>query len=199
MINLRRKAIPFAKLRFFGRGVETRGGIIMAGTARPTYNVAEPKKPYPTVEEWAMSKRVLVIAVLMIAILACTSGCSSKSSEEVKLGGIDLTEMLQGLLDRTSRTLSSVRDMKSAKAAAVDLRAINDDFDDMIYHVPKLSYAGQEELGKKAQKSMPMLQQAVRHINESPAMSEILGAEMNAMFDKLGVLATGNAGFEGTE
>ena len=127
-----------------------------------------------------------------------TAVALSRFAQALQVRSVAL-EMLQGLLDRTSRTLSSVRDMKSAKAAAVDLRAINDDFDDMIYHVPKLSYAGQEELAKKAQKSMPMLQQAVRHINESPAMSEILGAEMNAMFDKLGVLATGNAGFEGTE
>ena len=139
-----------------------------------------------------MQKRVLVPVVLMIAILAGAIGCSKGPSEEVKLGGIDLAEMLQGLLDRTGRTLASVRDMQSAKAAVAPLQAINDDFDDMIYHAPKLSDKGREELADEAWKAMPSLQDAVRRINESPAMSDILGAQMNAMFEKLGTLAPGN-------
>jgi len=136
-----------------------------------------------------MSKRVLVTAVLLIVALACSIGCSSKPSEEVKLGGIALTDILQGLLDRTGRALSSVYDMNSAEAAKMDLQAINDDYDDLIYHAPKLSYEGQDELAKKARKAMPTLQHTVRNINESPAMSEVLGPEMNAMFEKLGMLA----------
>ena len=109
-----------------------------------------------------MPKRVLVTTVLMIAIGACFGGCSSGPSEEVKLGGIDTTEMLQGLLDRTARTLASVRDLNSAKAAVAPLKAINDDYDDMLYHVPKLSDKGRGELAKEAQKAMPSLQGAVR-------------------------------------
>lgn len=140
-----------------------------------------------------MSKRALLTTVLLIVTLGCLSGCSSAPSEEVKLGGIALTDILQGLLDRTSRALSSVYDMNSAEAAAVDLKAINDDYDDLIYHTPKLSYEGQDELASKAQKAMPMLQETVRRINESPAMSKVLGPEMNAMFEKLGILATGSA------
>jgi len=141
-----------------------------------------------------MQKRALVSAALMIVILVGASGCGGGPSEEVKLGGIDTTEMLQGLMDRTARTLASVRDLNSAKAAVAPLKAINDDFDDLIYHAPKLSEKGRGELAKEAQKAMPSLQDAVRRINESPAMSDILGPEMNAMFEKLGMLATGNAG-----
>jgi hypothetical protein len=135
--------------------------------------------------------RELALVTILVVLAACVAaaGCSKKSSEEVKLGGIDTTEMLQGLLDRTARTLGGVRDMASAEAAAKKLRGINDDFDDLLYHVPKLSPKGRQELAKKAQKSMPQLQTAVSQINSNRAMAEVLGPEMGVMLEKLTQLA----------
>jgi hypothetical protein len=136
-----------------------------------------------------MRNRALVSILALTVLVAAAGGCGGKSSEEVKLGGIDTTEMLQGLLDRTARALGGVRDMPSAEAAAKQLGMINDDYDDLLYHVDKLSPKGREELAKKAQKSLPQLQSAVSQINSNGVLAEILGAEMNAMLEKLGRLA----------
>lgn len=140
--------------------------------------------------------RKLALVTTLVALVACAAatGCSKKSSEEVKLGGIDTTEMLQGLLDRTARTLGGVRDMKSAEAAAKQLRGINDDYDDLLFHVPRLSPKGRQELAKKARKSMPQLQMAVSQINANPGLAEVLGTEMSAMLKKLTQLATAPEG-----
>jgi hypothetical protein len=140
-----------------------------------------------------MRKRTLVLTLILTASLLA-AGCGGGSSEEVKLGGIDTTEMLQGLLDRTARTLATVYDIHSAEAAVAPLRAINDDYDDLLYHVPKLSPKGRQELAKKAQGAMPSLSQAVSRINQIEQLAEILGPQMNPMLEKLAQLAVAPEG-----
>lgn len=136
-----------------------------------------------------MRKRFLVPTLILMAALFIAGCGGGGSSEEVKLGGIDTTEMLQGLLDRTGRTLATVYDIQSAEAAVAPLRAINDDYDDLLYHVDKLSPKGRQELAKKAHSAMPSLDGAVSRINSIPALAEILGPEMNPMLEKLTQLA----------
>jgi len=136
-----------------------------------------------------MRKHALVPIFVLAAVLAAGQGCGRTSNEEVKVGGIDLTEMLQGLLDRTSRALGGVQGIDSAKAAVPELRLINEDYDDMLYHVDKLSPKGREELAKKARLALPGLQDVAWRINDNPSLSEVLGGEMNAMLEKLTQLA----------
>jgi len=128
--------------------------------------------------------RTVRFAVLLaIFVLA---GCGSgKPSEEVKLGGIALTEVLDGLMIRAERALGGITGLESAQATAPTLREINDDFEDLMFHAPKLGPAGQDELAKRARKHQPQLQAMTRAVNESPALGEILGAEMNKMYQEL--------------
>lgn len=135
-----------------------------------------------------MRKPVIALILILTAGLLA-AGCSSGPSEEVKLGGIDTTEMLQGLLDRTARTLATVYDIQSAEAAVGPLQAINDDYDDLLYHVDKLSPKGRQELAKKAQTAMPSMSQAVSRINQIEQLADILGPQMNPMLEKLAQLA----------
>ena len=136
-----------------------------------------------------MIPRRIMSALLALILLAGLSGCGgSSNSEEMELGGINTGDMLDGLLDRTMRALNSVNSMQSAQAAVPVLDAINDDFDDLIYHVPKLSENGRAEMAAKAKKSLPQIQDMAARINDMPGLSGVLGPSMNAMVEKITLL-----------
>ena len=123
------------------------------------------------------------LTVLLLAAMA--AGCGGGPSPEMELGGINTGEVLKGLLARTERALAGVQDMTSAKAAAAELEIINDDFDDLIYHVPKLSEEGRVEMGKMAAKALPGIQDTAARINDTQGLNDIIGPAMNEMVDKL--------------
>jgi len=127
------------------------------------------------------------ICVLMV-LLFNGAGCGSSSSGEMVLAGIDLGEMLDGLLKRTMRTLSTVKDESSAQAAVMELTAINSDIDDLIYHAPKLSPAGQAELSAKVAETLPTVQETTQYINSIRGLTNILGPVMEDMVHKLTTL-----------
>jgi hypothetical protein len=126
-------------------------------------------------------------AVFLLAALFL-AGCGGGNSPNMELGGINTGDMLDGLLARTFRALGNVNSMQSAEAAVPELQAINDDFDDLIYHIPKLSEDGRTEMSKKAKKAMPEIQDMARRINDMQGLSDILGPSLDTMVDKLGQL-----------
>jgi hypothetical protein len=126
-------------------------------------------------------------AVFLLAAL-CLAGCGGGNSPEMELGGINTGDYLDGLLSRTHRTLSSINSMESAEAAVPLLKAINDDYDDLIYHLPKLSEKGRDDMSKKARKALPEIQNMAQRIKDTPGLSAILGPSMDAMVDKIGQL-----------
>ena len=131
--------------------------------------------------------RMAMSALVMILLLGVAS-CGGGNSPNMELGGINTGDMLDGLLARTFRALGSVDSMQSAEAAVPKLKAINDDFDDLIYHIPKLSDEGRGEMSKKAKNALPEIQDMARRINDMGSLGDILGPEMNAMVEKLGLL-----------
>ena len=126
-------------------------------------------------------------AVVLLAVL-CLAGCGGGNSPEMELGGINTGDYLDGLLSRTFRALGSINSMESAEAAVPVLKAINDDYDDLIYHIPKLSEKGRADMSKKAQKALPEIQDMARRINDTPGLSGVLGPSMDAMVEKIGLL-----------
>ena len=132
------------------------------------------------------SPLALVMAALFTVILL--SGCGGSNSEDMELGGINTGDMLDGLLTRTFKALGGVNSMESAQKAAPLLQAINDDFDDLIYHLPKLSEKGRSDMSKKAKKALPEIQDMARRINDMPGLNDILGPSMNSMVEKIGLL-----------
>ena len=118
-------------------------------------------------------------------LVACGGGGNSPNME---LGGINTGDMLDGLLDRTMRTLGSVNSIQTAEAAVPQLKAINDDFDDLIYHLPKLSPEGRHEMSNKARKAFPEIQDMANRINGMGSLGKILGPEMDTMVEKVKLL-----------
>jgi len=130
---------------------------------------------------------VIPAAVLLLLILS-VAGCGGGNSPEMELGGINTGDYLDGLLSRTFRALNSINSMESAEAAVPQLKAINDDYDDLIYHLPKLSDKGRADMSKKARKALPEIQDMARRINDTPGLSGILGPSMDSMVEKIGLL-----------
>jgi hypothetical protein len=135
-----------------------------------------------------MIPRKTLLVVLALILGLGVAGCGGGNSQNMELGGINTGDMLDGLLARTFRALGGVNSMESAQKAAPQIQAINDDFDDLIYHIPKLSEKGRSDLSSKAKKALPEIQDMARRINEMQGLGKILGPEMNAMVDKLGLL-----------
>ena len=123
--------------------------------------------------------------ILVLSLAGCGGGGNSPNME---LGGINTGDMLDGLLDRTFRTLGSVNSIETAEAAVPQLKAINDDFDDLIYHIPKLSPEGRNEMSNKARKAFPEINDMASRINEMGSLGKILGPEMDAMVEKVKML-----------
>ena len=131
----------------------------------------------------------IVLNTLILVLIAGLAGCGGGgNSQEMELGGINTGDMLDGLLNRTFRALDSVNSMQTAEAAVPQLDAINDDFDDLIYHIPKLSEQGRAEMSMKAKKALPEIQDTAQRINEIPGLADILGPSMNTMVEKLTLL-----------
>ncbi len=125
-------------------------------------------------------------AILLLALFL--AGCGGGNSPEMELGGINTGDVLDGLLARTFRALGGINSMESAEATVPVLKAINDDYDDLIFHIPKLSEKGRANMSKKAKNALPEIQDMARRINDTPGLSSILGKEMDAMVDKIGQL-----------
>ena len=133
----------------------------------------------------AMRTVSITMGLLVLVVLA---GCGGSNSQEMELGGINTGDMLDGLLARTFRALGGVNSLATAEAAVPTLEAINDDFDDLIYHVPKLSEKGRAEMSGKAKKALPEIQDMAQRINDMPGLAEILGPSMNSMVEKITML-----------
>jgi len=130
---------------------------------------------------------VFPAAVFLLLIIA-VAGCGGGNSPEMELGGINTGDYLDGLLDRTFRALGGINSMESAEAAVPLLKAINDDYDDLIYHIPKLSEKGRTDMSKKARKALPEIQNTAQRIKDTPGLSAILGPSMDSMVEKIGLL-----------
>jgi len=130
----------------------------------------------------------VIPATVFLLLIIAVAGCGGGNSPEMELGGINTGDYLDGLLSRTFRTLGSINSMESAEAAVSQLKAINDDYDDLIYHIPKLSEKGRADMSQKARKALPEIQDMARRINDTPGLSGILGPSMDAMVEKIGLL-----------
>lgn len=134
-----------------------------------------------------MSRRLLVPCALCLLMLV-QAGCASKPSEDVRLGGIALTDVLDGLVKRANRVLSTINGLEAADAAVPELKAINDDFEDLRFHAPKLSAKGQDELAKRAKKYYNDINGMTAAVLDSPALATRIGGEMEAMLGHLTAL-----------
>ncbi len=123
-----------------------------------------------------------VLVLLSFALVGCGGG---GPEPELVLGGIDAGAMLQGLLDRTDRSLAQVNSIDGAKKAEAELRRINEDYDDLLFHLQKLSDKGRTKLARDARRALPQMRATVAQIHEMPALDDVLGATLNQMLAKL--------------
>ena len=129
-----------------------------------------------------------VTAILQSLPLAVTlAGCSSGPGEEVKLGGISLVEVIDGLGARTHQVLQGLRRGDSPETVAAELAAINTDYDDLIYHAWKLPDKGQQELAKRARQQQSTVRDLIWAVEGSP-LQRTLNPALAEMLDKVEIL-----------
>lgn len=135
-----------------------------------------------------MKTRHTGLIMTLLSGMVLLAACGGSNSKDMELGGINTGDFLDGLMSRTQKTLASVNSIATAQAAVPQLKAINDDFDDLIYHLPNLSEKGRADIAKKAKRDLPQIQDMAGRINDNSSLRSILGPEMNLMVEKIGML-----------
>ena len=126
--------------------------------------------------------RTSLATLILIGLLA---GCSGAPDPSMELGGINTGEVLAGLLARTERAIGKINSVDSAKLVKVELQRINEDYDDLLYHIPKLSPEGRQAIAHESAQALPGMKAMVNQIHEMPALDEILGETLDQMVEKL--------------
>ena len=127
------------------------------------------------------------LAVCLLAVAAVLAACASTPRQEVEVGGIALTEVLDGRAVRTNQTLKNLQAGGSAADALQELRSINDGYDDLIFHAWKLPPSGQKELADRAGRQLPDVERLAFAVDGTPLEATLL-PELEAMADKVKVL-----------
>lgn len=125
---------------------------------------------------------LLVMSISLFAMPGCGGGGPDPSME---LGGINTGEVLDGLLARTQRAMTLVNGVDGAKKANAELLRVNEDYDDLLFHLPKLSDEGRAALARKSSRALPEMRALANRIHEMPALDEILGVTLDQMVAKL--------------
>ena len=133
-----------------------------------------------------LSSSAVIVLLILSAAMVVVPGCGGGGPDPtMELGGINTGEVLQGLLARTQRAMSQVNSIDAAKRAKTELLRINEDYDDLLYHIPNLSDEGRAALAKQSSRALPEMQAMVNQIHEMPALDDILGVTLDEMVAKL--------------
>ena len=130
---------------------------------------------------------LLILLLVLVSVLPLT-GCAPGPDLTVGPGGISQGAALDGLLARTQRAMAQVNSVDSAKKANEDLIRINEDYDDLLFHMQKLEFNGRIAMAKKSMSALPEMQRMVAQIHEMPALDDILGETLDLMVEKLGMV-----------
>ena len=127
------------------------------------------------------------VAVLLAGLLlAMSAGCGGEGPDaNLDVGGIDLGQVLDGLVARTQHAIDGISGVDSAKQANSELTLINQDFDDLLYHLPGLNPEGRARMAQKAARALPDLSRITNRIHEMPALDDVIGATLDEMLTKL--------------
>lgn len=134
-----------------------------------------------------MSRNKILMTVAILSMVLVAAGCGSKVSH-LETGGINANDMLDNLLDKTTRIISNVYNEDAANAALPQLQAVNEGYDRLIDEVDDLSPAARTQLSEQAAKAMPGLKENARRMNSKRGIEDIIGPEMNRMVMKLSKL-----------
>lgn len=133
-------------------------------------------------------RRIVFTGSLVVMLSACLlAACSSGPKEEVKLGGIALTDVFDGLVIRTDQMLKGLSQGGSTADARDEIISINDGYDDLIFHAWKLPPEGQTELAKRATRHLPTVERLVYMVEGSPLEATLL-TDLEAMRDRVKIL-----------
>ena len=144
-----------------------------------SYHRAKPK----LIPEGTMMKKMMPVLLMVLILVFSVAGCGGTS--HLEQGGINATDLLNNLMDKTTRILSGVVNVDSAEAAKPQLEQVIEGFDKLIDEAGDLSPAARTQLSEDAARAMPGLKDNARRMNSKAGIDEILGPVMNEMVTKL--------------
>ena len=133
-----------------------------------------------------MKIRTTILAGLVLLLLTAAAGCGKSTSDDVRMAGnIPIDEALPALLDRTTRTLSSISSSAEAETALPQLEALNEDFDELLKHSKNLSPDARSRVSSQAAEALPGIKDMARRLRENAGFDNILGPTVNDMVWKI--------------
>jgi ElaB/YqjD/DUF883 family membrane-anchored ribosome-binding protein len=133
-----------------------------------------------------MKLRPVVLAAMTVLLLVCACGCGKSTSDNVRMAGnIRIDEVLPALLDRTTRTLSSISSADEAEQALPELEALNEDFDELLEYSQDLSPEGRQKVSSQAAAALPGIKDMARRLRENAGFDKIIGPTVNDMVWKI--------------
>jgi len=119
-----------------------------------------------------------------MTVLVC-AGCGVSYHHSLQMPNFNYGELLDGHMGRVGQTLSSVRDLYSARVASQQLKQINIDLDDLVFNSSRLTPEGQMELGKLAQKHLETLGPVAAEMKSDATLSEMISPELEVTLEHL--------------
>ena len=129
-----------------------------------------------------MKTRLTMITFFAFVALVGMTGCGGNEPHELERGGLNASDLMTSLLDRTMTTLGSVTSVQSAEAALPAFEEITDEFEMLIDTKGDLSEEAQADLSAQAARAMPGLKDNWRRVNMQsygavlrPVMDQLMG------------------------
>ena len=132
--------------------------------------------------------RNAVLIVACLATLGALAGCdqAEKAQEQID-GKIDLgtTAEATKLIGDTVKSLGSITDLESAKAALPALKNLDGDFGQLVQKVKEMSPEQKDKLVGVVSKAMPQLESVGDRITSLPGVGDVVGPTLNSILSKV--------------
>ena len=129
------------------------------------------------------SRATLLAVALLATVLA--AGCGGGPDPNLDLGGIDMGQAFDGVLQRTQKAIAGITGLEAARKANTELALVNQDLDDLLYHLPGLNAEGRAALAGKATRALADLQPVAERIGEMPALDDVVGETLRGTLSRL--------------
>jgi hypothetical protein len=128
-----------------------------------------------------MRKCILVIAC--VAALGMLAGCD-KAEQALEKTDLGTTTEVTKLISNAVKSLGSITDIESARAALPALQDVDIDLGKIVQNVKDMAPEAKSKLTGVVSKAMPQLEAAIAKVSSLSGVGEIVGPTLKSLQDK---------------